>query len=173
MMDYSTTTVSDSSRCGPNDLREELRDLILQTCADKKDLVFRISECRIKHEEWLQDITSMITTGQTLHPLAGQLLCSVIPRKPGPSFIAMGRNVWDEMSIAYLGEIHGLFDQSDRDKLSLQVKTAPDKPESVDPSEGWEAVLALIQRKIHFVISMSSFGEAFRCVHFTPPIFID
>lgn len=63
IMEYSTITISTRSRWGPNDIREDLRDLILKICADRKDLVFRISEYKIKHEEWLQDITSVIATG--------------------------------------------------------------------------------------------------------------
>ncbi|KAL8445804.1 hypothetical protein Emed_005360 [Eimeria media] len=115
------TTVSCSPRCGQDDLREDLKSLILQTCADKKDVVFRISDSSIKHEEWLQDIASIISTG----------------------------------------EVHGLFDQSDRDKLALQVK-ATERPDTLNFSAGWQAVLSLVQHKIHFVISMSAVGEVFR-----------
>ena len=67
-MEYSTVTISTRSRWSPNDAREDLRDLILKICADRKDLVFRISECKIKHEEWLQDITSIIATGKLMNP---------------------------------------------------------------------------------------------------------
>lgn len=67
VMDFSAVTISSRSRWGPNDLREDLRDLILQICADKKDLVFRVSESKIKHDEWLQDITTMIVTGELLY----------------------------------------------------------------------------------------------------------
>ncbi|KAL8438977.1 hypothetical protein Efla_006922 [Eimeria flavescens] len=121
MMDYNTAALPCTPRCGPDGLREDLRDLIVQTCADKKDVVFRIPECKIKYEEWLQDIASIICTG----------------------------------------EIHGLFDQTDRDQLSMQVKGA-ERPDAVKFPLGWEAVLALVQHKIHFVISMSALGETFR-----------
>lgn len=61
------------------------------------------------------------------------------------------------------GEIYGIFDQSDREKLSFQVRS-PEKPEPGSPADGWEAVVSLIQRKLHFVISMSASGETFRQV---------
>ncbi|KAL8435557.1 hypothetical protein ACSSS7_002402 [Eimeria intestinalis] len=64
IMEYNITAMSCSPRCGPDDLREDLRSLILQMCADKKDVMFRISDSSLKHEEWLQDIASITSTGR-------------------------------------------------------------------------------------------------------------
>ncbi|OEH75824.1 hypothetical protein cyc_04028 [Cyclospora cayetanensis] len=123
IMDYTDVTMSTISHYGPKDLQEYLRDIIIQICTGKRDFVFRISESSVKYDEWFQDITSIIATG----------------------------------------EIHGLFNQPEKEKLSLQVGVM-ENPEAVGASESWHSVVALVQSRLHFLVNMSASGETFRAI---------
>ncbi len=133
--DYSLKQIELSKNYGITEWRDDLKAVISQAGTGPRPFVFLFSDTQVKYESFIEDINSMLNTGQV------------------PNLFAFDERV---------GIIDGMRDVWKKQVASMPPRADGKKHAEPGESELWEMFLARTRAQLHVVLAFSPIGSAFR-----------
>eukprot|EP00946_MAST-07B_sp_MAST-7B-sp1_P002136 g2136.t1 len=133
--DYSLKQIELSKNYGIAEWQEDLKDVISRAGTSAKPIVFLFSDTQVKYESFIEDINSMLNTGQV------------------PNLFAFDERV---------GIIDGMRDLWKKQSASMPPRADGKKRTEPGDSELWEMFLTRTRSQLHIVLAFSPIGSAFR-----------